>query len=301
MSDLPAIVFAPGFWQSGPVRDALLTGGVVAVVAAVVGVFTVVRSQAFAGEAFGDVGTLGGSGAYLVGVDPLWGFVGAGAAVAVTMELFGVERRRGRDVATGVVLGAALGASALFLYLDTTVHTTTGATMTILFGSLFVESGAAVPAMVGLGLVGLAVVALVGRPLLLSSVSPDLAAARGLSVRRLGLVFLLLMGVSVSLSSVVVGTILSTALLVGPAATALRLTARPGRAMAVAAALGVGATWLGVVLAYDSYDWPPAGRGWPVSFFVASLVLAAYLVAGAWSAHRARSDEAGARPAGGCG
>jgi zinc/manganese transport system permease protein len=46
----------------------------------------------------------------------------------------------------------------------------------------------------------------------------------------------------------------------------------------VAAAIGVAATWLGILLAYDSYYWPPAGRGWPVSFFVVTLIVGGYLV-----------------------
>jgi zinc/manganese transport system permease protein len=72
--------------------------------------------------------------------------------------------------------------------------------------------------------------------------------------------------------------VLSTALLIGPAATALRLARSPGRAMAVSAAIGTVATWLGILLAYDSYYWPPAQHGWPVSFFVVALVLTAYLL-----------------------
>ena len=70
---------------------------------------------------------------------------------------------------------------------------------------------------------------------------------------------------------------LSTALLIGPAATALRLASSPGRAMAAAAAIGTAATWIAILLAYDSYDWPPSRHGWPVSFFVVALVLIAYL------------------------
>jgi zinc/manganese transport system permease protein len=77
---------------------------------------------------------------------------------------------------------------------------------------------------------------------------------------------------------VIIGAVLSTALLIGPAATALRVTKGPVQAAAVAAAIGVAATWLGILLAYDSYYWPPAGRGWPVSFFVVTLITGAYLV-----------------------
>ncbi len=142
-------------------------------------------------------------------------------------------------------------------------------------------------------MLGLAVVLVLYRPLLLSSLSTDLAAARGVPVRAVGLVFLVLVGVTVSLTAVAVGTILGTALLIGPAAAALKLTRRPWAAMLTAAGLGVVATWLGILLAYDSYDWPPAGKGWPVSFFVVALVFVLYLLADLRSWWR---DREGRRP-----
>jgi zinc/manganese transport system permease protein len=181
-------------------------------------------------------------------------------------------------VATGVVLGAALGAAALFLYLGTLRTATTGASFTVLFGSIFVISPDTVPALVASGVVALLVVAVLARVLLLTSVSPDLARARGVNVRLVGIAYLAALAVSVSLAAVAIGAVLSTALLIGPAATALRVTKSPARAMAVSALTGLAATWLGIVLAYDSYYWPPHGHGWPVSFFVVVLVLAGYLL-----------------------
>jgi zinc/manganese transport system permease protein len=195
------------------------------------------------------------------------------------MELIGIQRPRGRDLATGIVLGASLGLAALLLYLATTVRSTTGATVTILFGSLFAVDPGTIPAIVALSLLALGLVVLVHRPLLLSSLSPELAAARGIPVRLVGAIYLLALAVAVALAALTIGAILGTALLVGPAASALRLTDRPGRAIAIAAAIGTAATWLGVVLAYDSFYWPPKGHGWPVSFFVVAFVLAAYLLA----------------------
>ena len=117
----------------------------VAVVSGTVGVFTVMRGQSFAGEALGDIGTTGGSAAFLVGVGPLWGFVAIDVVAAAVMELIGIQRPRGRDLATGIVLGAGLGLAALLLYLDTTYHNTTGATVTILFGSVFTVARSTVP------------------------------------------------------------------------------------------------------------------------------------------------------------
>jgi zinc/manganese transport system permease protein len=107
-----------------------------------------------------------------------------------------------------------------------------------------------------------------------------MAFARGIPVRLVGAAYLLAMALAVALAAMTIGTILSTALLVGPAATALRLTRRPGAAIAAAAALGVGAMWLGIVLAYDSFHWPPVDTGWPVSFFVVALIFIAYLLSG---------------------
>jgi zinc/manganese transport system permease protein len=116
--------------------------------------------------------------------------------------------------------------------------------------------------------------------LLLSSLSPDIAAARGVPVRAVGAAYLMALAVSVALAAVIIGAVLSTALLIGPAATALRLASSPVKAVITAAACGVLAIWLGVVLAYDSYYWPPAGRGWPVSFFVVTFIVGGYLLTG---------------------
>ena len=131
------ILFEPGFFTCGPVRVALVIGAVTALTSAVVGVFTVVRSQSFAGHALTDVATTGGSGAFFLGISPLLGFIGGGVIGAGAMDLIGVQRIRSRDMATGIVLGSATGLAALFLYLDTTTSATTGATQQILFGSIF--------------------------------------------------------------------------------------------------------------------------------------------------------------------
>jgi zinc/manganese transport system permease protein len=280
VSHLLAPIFAPGFFESEPVHVAIGVGALVAMVTGVVGVFTVMRGQAFAGEAFGDIGTTGGSGAYLVGVGPLWGFVVGNVLAAGAMEMIGIQRPRGRDLATGIVLGAGIGLAALFLYLDTTYQSTTGATFTILFGSVFAITRSTIPLILALSLVVLAVMLALYRPLLLSTVSTDMAAARGIPVRLVGALYLFALALATALAAITIGTILSTAMLVGPAAAALRLIKRPLLAMLAACAIGIAVMWVGIVLAYDSYEWPPAERGWPVSFFVVCLVFGSYLLSG---------------------
>jgi zinc/manganese transport system permease protein len=291
-------VFGPGFFTSPQVHAAASAGAVVAVVSAVVGVFTVMRGQSFGGHALGDVSTAGGSGALLIGVNPVAGFVGLGIAGAAVMDLIGVQRLRGRDLATGIVLGTAIGLSALFLYLGTTSGAATGATQQILFGSIFTISGGTIAAVAVLGVIALASIAAAGRPLLLSTVSPDIAAARGVRVRLVGLLYMLALAVAVGLSALAIGAILSTALLIGPAATALRLAARVGWALVLACLIGVAATWLGILLAYDSYYWATSHQALPASFFVVALIFASYLASGAAGA-RGASRRAEGRRAGG--
>jgi zinc/manganese transport system permease protein len=281
-------LFAAGFFESEAVQIALGVGTAVAIVTAVVGVFTVMRGQSFAGEAFGDLGTTGGAGAFLVGAGPLWGFVVGNVIAAGAMEMIGIQRPRGRDLATGIVLGTGIGLAALFLYLYTTEHSTTGATVTILFGSVFAISRATFPSILLLSALALAITLTLYRPLLLSSVNAEMAAARGIHVRLVGALYLLALALAAALAAITIGTILSTALLVGPAASALRLAKRPLTATFTAAGIGIGAMWVGIVLAYDSYKWPPAGQGWPVSFFVVALVFISYLLSGIPTARRRR-------------
>lgn len=282
MTALPGSMLAlsePGFFASPPVQVALVVGGVVAIVSGAVGVFTVMRGQSFAGHSLSDIGAAGGSAAFLLGINPVLGFLGMGVLAAGTMELIGIRRPRGRDLSAGIVLGAALGLAALFLYFDTTTSSTTGAAIDVLFGSIFALSPSTVPLVVGLSLVALCLIAILYRPLVLSSVSAELATVRGVPIRLVGIGYLLALVVAVSLSAVTIGAILATALLIGPAATALRLTKRTGLAMLLAGAIGVCTTWLGVVLAYYSYYWTPQHYSWPVSFFVVSLTFVFYLAA----------------------
>lgn len=272
------MVFEPGFFSSTPVHTALIVGGGAALVSGVVGVFTVIRGESFAGHAFADVSSAGGAASFLLGINPLLGFLGMAFIAASGMEVANARISRERDLITGIALGAGLGLTALFLYFDVTSHSTTGAAITVLFGSMFSIPPSVIPLALAVGGSALAISALFYRPLLLASLSPELAEVRGVRVRLVSLAHWLVLASAVSLSAMTVGAILSTALLVGPAATALRLTSRPGATIFLAVLIGVAAVWGGILLAYDSFYWTP-GHGWPVSFFIVSLVFVFYLLA----------------------
>lgn len=281
-------IFEPGFFSNSIVQSALVVGGVVALVSGVIGVFTVVRGQSFTTEAVSDVGATGGSGAYLIGASALAGFVAAAVVAAGVIEIIGLRRPRGRDIATGIVLGAALGFAALFLYFDTTHTSTTGASITILFGSIFAISSSLIPTIIGLCALVVGIVVVLYRRLLLTALDPELAAARGVSARSVGIGYLLALSLAVALSAITIGAALGVALVVGPAATALHLTKRPGVAFALSGLIGIAAVWTGILLAYDSYYWPPVGRGWPVSFLVVALIFTFYVVTHIATHHIAR-------------
>jgi zinc/manganese transport system permease protein len=279
MTSLLSILVEPGFFTSGPVRTAAVIGGAAAIVSGVVGVFTVIRGQSFAGHSLADVSSAGGAASFLFGINPLVGFLAMGVLAATSMELVRVDRPSERDLMTGVVTGAGLGLAALLLYLDVTSSSTTGAAVTVLFGSMFAIPASIIPLALVVGVGALLAVAVMYRPLLLSSLDLDLAAVRGVPVRLIGLLHLIVVALAVALSAITVGAILSTVLLIGPAAIALHLAKRPGLAILLAAAIGVVATWGGILVAYDSFQWT-GGHGWPVSFCIVALIFVAYVVVG---------------------
>ncbi|MDD2750750.1 metal ABC transporter permease [Acidithiobacillus sp.] len=266
------------FLSSQPVQTALIVGSCAALISALIGVFTVLRGNAFAGHALADVSSAGGAASFLWGISPLLGFLGMAWIAAFGMEFLGVRKARERDLATGIVLGAGLGLSALFLYLDVTTTSTTGAAVSVMFGSLFaISQGLIWPAILAV----LAVFLLVGlfyRPLILTAVDPDLATLRGVSPRWMGLLQLLVLGLAVAVCALAIGAVLATALLIGPAGAAIRLSRRPAQAIFWAMMIALTAVWSGIWMAYESYYWF-SGNAWPVSFFVVVLIFLFYLLA----------------------
>jgi len=231
--------------------NAALAGTIVAVVAGVVGYLLVLRGQTFAGHALSHVGFTGATGALLVGLPPLWGMVGVTVLGGVGMGLLG-ERAEGRDVAIGMVLSLSLGAGLLFLHFFTAYAAQATA---LLFGSILGVDAGTVWTLLGLGIVSLAALAVIARPLLFASLQPELAEARGVPMRLVSVLFLAVVALATALCVQVVGVLLVFTLLVAPAAAAHRLSHGVGRGAALSAGLAVGQTWAGLALAYVT-DWP---------------------------------------------
>jgi zinc/manganese transport system permease protein len=253
-------------------RSAFLAGTAIALVAGLVSFFIVLRHQTFAGDALSDVAFAGALGAAVLSVNLFVGLFGGTVAVALGIGLLG-GRARARDVAVGTVLAWVLGLGVLFLTIYTTTVSGSNGTIgiTILFGTIFglTAQQASLAAWIAVGAILLLL--FITRPLLFASLDPEVAAARGVPVRALGLAFLALLGVTVGEAVQAVGALLIFALLVAPGAVAQRLVTRPFAGLALSAALALAFTWAGLTIAfYTSY---------PVSFLISTLAFGAYLLA----------------------
>ncbi len=252
------------------VQNAFLAGTIVAIVTAVMGYFVVLRAQAFAGEALADIGFAGATGAALLGISSLLGMFGLTLLAALGMGALG-ERVRGRDVEIGMVLSFALGLGVLFLSVYVQHGANANAGVGVLFGSILSVTRRDVLISLGTGIATLLVLAFLFRPLLFASVDPEVALARGVPVRLLSMVFLLLLAIVTAQAVLVIGVLLVFALLIAPAATAEHLTHRPLTAIILSVILGLFFTWGGLILAFVG-----TGHHLPVSFYISALAALSY-------------------------
>ena len=247
-------------------RNAFAAAGIAAVVSGLVGYFLVLRGQTFAGHALSHIGFAGATGAVLLGVASVWGLVGFTIAAGIGMGLLG-ERLSGRDVAIGVVLSLALGFGLLFLHYYTAFATQATA---LLFGNVLAVDRSTIATLVVLAAITVLGLALIMRPLIFATLQPELAEAKGIPLRLVSTVFLVIVALAVSQSAQIVGVLLVFVLMVGPPATAQRLTTGLWSGMLVSAGVALAEAWLGLTIAYHT--------DWPVSFCIAMLSALGYFL-----------------------
>ncbi len=260
-ADLQQIFFYP-FMQ-----HAYEAGTIVAIVAGIVGYFVVLRRSSFAAHSLSHIGFAGAAGAALFGISPVYGLLLFTTVGGSSMAVLSPKATY-RDISIGTVLAFMLGLGVLFISLYTGYAT---AAYSILFGEILGISSSDVLLTFVAGLVILAAVAVVYRPLLFSSLDEDVAEAKGLPIFILGIVFMLLVAVATSIAVQVVGVLLIFSLMVTPAAIAQQLAKRPRRVIMISVGVALMTTWLGLFVAfYEPY---------PVSFFMTSIVFVFYLLA----------------------
>ncbi|WAJ44825.1 metal ABC transporter permease [Mycobacterium sp. Aquia_216] len=247
------------------VQQALLAAALLGLVAGLIGPFIVMRQMSFAVHGSSELSLTGAAFALLVGFQ-----VGLGALIgsAVAAALFGVlgQRARERDSVTGVVLAFGLGLAVLFIYLYPGRSTTSFALLT---GQIVGVGYSGLATLVLVCLLVIGVLATCYRPLLFATVDPDVAAARGVPVRALGIVFAALVGVVAAQAVQIVGALLVMSLLITPAAAAARVVASPAVAIVASVIFAEVAAVGGIVLSL--------APGVPVSVFVATISFLIYL------------------------
>jgi zinc/manganese transport system permease protein len=241
------------------VRNAYLAGTFVALACGTIGWFVVLRGQVFAGDALSHVAFVGAIGAAVVGVDERIGLFVLTIALAGAMGALG-PRAQADDVVIGTAFAWILGIGVLLLaILATSSAGGSGiTTANTLFGSIYsLTAGASqLAAAIAAGVTVLLIAAV--RPLLLSTLDPELAVLRGLPVRLLGLGFLAALAIVTAESTQAVGALLLLGLIAAPAGAARTLTARPYAGLAISGGLAVGAMWGGLALSYAIGSLPPS-------------------------------------------
>jgi zinc/manganese transport system permease protein len=266
---LAAVGYQPQWWEvlgASFMRHALIGGTLVALIAGVVGYFVTVRSSAFAAHALAHIGFPGATGAALVGAPVTLGLLVFCLGGAMAIGVLG-RRVAEREVATGTVLAFAMALGVLFASLATR---SIGGVTNVLFGNLLAITTVQLWVFAGFAAVILVSMVVIARPLLFASIDAEVAEGRGLPVRGLGVAFLVLLALTVTMAIQVVGTLLLFALVVTPAATAIRWTPRPVLAVAGATGISLAAVWVGLVLAV-MFNLPP-------SFLIVSIAVVAWLL-----------------------
>lgn len=247
-------------------QHAFEAGTIVAIVAGIIGYFVVLRRSSFAAHAMAEIGFAGAAGAVLLGISPVFGLLGFSTVSGASIAVLGKDAEH-RDIEIGTILAFALGLGVLFISLYTGYATEA---YSILFGEILGISSSDVLLTFAVSIVILAVTAVVYRPLLFASLDNEVAEAKGMPILLLGIIFMILLAAAVSIAVQVVGVLLIFALMVTPAATAIRLSKVPSHAIIISALIALFATWIGLFIAfYEPY---------PVSFFVTGIVFVVYLL-----------------------
>lgn len=266
-------IFQPSMFSQSFMINAFLSGTIVAIVAALVGFFVVLRGSTFVAHALPKMGFAGAAGAVMLGVNPIIGLVAFAVGGAISIGWLG--KRGHHDVVTALTLVVALGTGALFLVLTDTYAIGAYA---LLFGQLVGVSRSEIIDTAVLGVVCISILMILYRPLLFASIMKEGAEARGIPIRWLEIAFLIVTGIATAVTVPVVGALLSFSLMIGPAATTSYLTHHPLRSLGLSVCISVFTIWVALILGYDT--------GWPIGFFVATLSVIFYSWARLFAKHR---------------
>jgi zinc/manganese transport system permease protein len=240
---------------TGLMANTWIAASIVAVIAGVTGFFAVLRGETFAAHAIPNGAFAGAAGAALLGVNVIWGLAVFAIAGALGIGTLGSKARH--DVVTALALVLMLGVGALFVSWSSEYAQQA---YSLLFGEVLGVPRDEVWPIAGIGLLTIGAIGIAFRRLMLTSAMPEVAQARGVSVRGMEIYFLVVMALATSMTVPVVGALLMFSLMIGPVAAARSVTARPGLALALSVAISLATVWLSIALSYRT--------NWPIGFFV---------------------------------
>lgn len=244
---------------------ALVSGTIIAVLCALVGFFVVIRGDSFAVHALPQVGFSGGAGAVLLNTNPMYGLFIFVIGGSILIGVFSKKERN--DIVTALCLVGVLGIGSLFLGL--TDKYAAGA-YGLLFGQIVGVSYAQVIETAIIGVICVLAIIFLYRPLLLVSLSKDIAEARGVSIRLVEMLFMIVLGLVSAVTVPIVGALLCFSLLIVPTAASTYITSNPVKGIIISIIFSVVSIWLSLIFAYYS--------DWPIGFFVSVITGSIYLL-----------------------
>ncbi len=248
------------------VQASVLAGAVLGVVGGLIGVFVMQRDMAFAVHGISELSFAGAAAALLLGVNVVAGSILGSPIAAAIIGLLGA-RARDRNSIIGVLMPFGLGLGILFLAL---YPGRSGNKFGLLTGQIVSVDFEQLGLLVGISVVVLAALLVIWRPLSFDSLDTEVAVAKGVPTRALALVFMVLLGLTVAVSVQVIGALLVLALLVTPAASALRISASPVLVPVLAMIFGLVSAVGGILIAL--------GGSLPISPYITSISFLIYVV-----------------------
>lgn len=250
----------------GLVQNSIVAGAVLGIVGGLIGVFVMQRDMAFAVHGISELSFAGAAAALLLGVNVVAGSLVGSLIAAAIIGLLG-SRARDRNSIIGVLMPFGLGLGILFLAL---YPGRSGNKFGLLTGQIISVDFEQLGLLIAIAVIVLAALLVVWRPLTFDSLDPEVAAARGVPTRTLGLVFMVLLGLTVAVSVQIIGALLVLALLVTPAAAALRVSSSPVLVPVLSMVFGFVSAVGGILLAI--------GGSLPISPYITSISFLIYLV-----------------------
>ena len=248
------------------VSGSIAAGAVLGIVGGLIGVFVMQRDMAFAVHGISELSFAGAAAALLLGVNVVAGSIVGSILAAAVIGLLG-RRARDRNSIIGVLMPFGLGLGILFLSL---YQGRSGNKFGLLTGQIIAVDSPQLGLLIAISVVVLAVLLVVWRPLTFDSLDPEVAVARGVPSRALSLVFMVVLGLTVAVSVQIIGALLVLALLVTPAAAALRVSASPAMVPVLSMTFGFVSAVGGILIAI--------GSSLPISPFITTISFAIYLV-----------------------